>query len=130
MSVYDEVRIGLKDFLLENSKYNPKVMSSPKGSVFPKVVFIKVDDRTVGRTTFLLDSISNVAFEVDIYAKENVVSEVTIANELESLIKEYMGNICGFKRTLDKPTPNIDTSVYRITMRYEANVNETRNVFY
>lgn len=129
MTIYDEVRQGLKEYL-SKSKYDPKVMSSPKGNYFPKVVFTKVDDREIEKTTLRLDVKSSVVFEIDIYAKEQGVSEVTIATELEELVKEYMGTIRNFKRTLDKPTPNVDVSVYRITMRYETNVNEFRNAFY
>lgn len=130
MNAFEEVRKGLKEYLERNSKFKPKVMNSPKGNYFPKVVVMKIDDREISSTTLRLDVKSSITFEIDIFAKEQGVSEVSIAAEIEELVKEYMGTICGFKRTLDKPTPNIDTSVYRITMRYTANLNEFRNVFY
>lgn len=127
---YHEVIQEYKQYLETKSKYKPKVMSMPKGNYFPKVVITKIDDRETGKSTYGLDRKSNITLEIDIYAKEQGVSEVTIANELEEITKEYMGLHLGMKRTLDKPTPNIDTSVYRITMRYEAVMNEIRNVFY
>ena len=134
MILFEEVRKGLSTYLKENSDYEPLITTIVSTDKYPKVVISKADDRESKSDTFRRNVISDLVFEIDIYAKDKVVGNETIssriiATELEDFTKRYMGDMCGFKRTLDKPTPNIDTTIYRITMRYSASYNDKRNVF-
>lgn len=134
MILFEEVRKGLSTYLKENSDYKPLTTTIVSTDKYPKVVISKADDRESKSDTFRRNVISDLVFEIDIYAKDKVIGNKTIssriiATELENLIKRYMGDMCGFKRTLDKPTPNIDTTIYRVTMRYSASYNDKRNVF-
>lgn len=134
MILFEKVRIGLNTYLKENSEYNPLVTTIVSTDKYPKVVITKADDRELKSDSFRRNVISSLVFEINIYAKDKVVGNKTIssriiATELEDLIKKYMGDMCGFKRTLDKPTPNIDTTIYRVTMRYNVSYNDKMNVF-
>lgn len=134
MTIYDEVRNGLNQYLSKNSEYAPLVKTKASGDTFPYVVFEKSNDvehaSDISRNTV----ISVLEFEINIYTKEKTinnkkVADRTIATEIEECIKKYMGGVLGYKRTYDKPTPNIDLSVYRITMRYQVKSNERRKYF-
>ena len=59
-----------------------------------------------------------------------MVDAMIVANELHKLVNEYMGVMCGLKRTYDSPTPNVDKNVYRIIMRYTVKINRTKNMIY
>lgn len=131
MNLFDKVYDDLKSYLETKSKYKPKVLTMPKGSSFPRVVVTKSDDRELERTTFGIDRKDYMVFEIDIYAKSmNGDSELTVASEIEEKVKILMGDIYGFKRIFNQPTPNVDTNVYRITMRFETNANSKRYAFY
>lgn len=134
MTIYDEVRNGLKQYLSQNSEYAPLVKTKASGDTFPYVVFEKSSDIEHASDNQRNTVISSLEFEINIYAKEKTiknkkVSDRTIAVEIEECIKSYMGGVLGYKRTYDKPTPNIDTTVYRITMRYQVKLNERRKYF-
>lgn len=135
MILFEEVRKGLSTYLTEMSEYDPLITTIVGTDKYPKVVISKADDREIKNDTFRMTVVSSLVFEIDIYTKDKVIGNKTvssrvIATELEDLIKRYMGDMCGFKRTLDKPTPNIDTSIYRITMRYSGTYNDKRNVYF
>lgn len=134
MTMIDEVRNGLKQYLLENSAYAPLVKTKASGDIFPYVVFEKSNDVEHASDNLRNTVISSLEFEINIYAKEKTiknkkVSDRVIATEIEECIKSYMGGVLGYKRTYDKATPNIDTTVYRITMRYQVKLNERRKYF-
>lgn len=134
MTIYDEVRNGLKEYLSIHSAYTPLVKTFASGDTFPYVVFEKSNDIEYASDKQKNTVISTVEYEINIYAKEQTlqnkrVAGRSIAAEIEEHIKSYMGGILGYKRTYDKPTPNIDSTVYRITMRYLVNLNETRKYF-
>lgn len=131
MIYFDEIKKALKEYLDKNSIYAPFVTTVATNQKYPKVVIEKVDDRELESDIQRLNIFSIINIELNIYAKDmtqgtKTLSGRTVATEIEENIKMFMGNICGFKRTLDKPTPNIDTSIYRITMRYQIKVSDTR----
>lgn len=133
-TLFDQIKDNLKTYIGENSAYSPLVTKNATSNVFPKVVIKKADDRENRADTQRFNVISTLTIEIDIYAQDKTVgtkklSGMTIANEIEEHIKKLMGEYYGFKRIFDQPTPNIDNTVYRITMRYNVNVNERLNQF-
>lgn len=134
MTIYDEVRNGLKNYLSQNSTYKPSVKPFASGNDFPYVVFEKINDTERESDSSRNTVISSIEFEINIYAKDmsiqnKMVAGRSIATEIEESIKRYMGDRLGFKRNYDRPTPNIDETVYRITMRYQIKFNERRKYF-
>ena len=126
----DEIASYLREYLKTYNRYKPTVSTLPKGSTFPKVVFECIDNRSSGRTSCLLETHSSVTYEIDIFAKEkNGISERTIARDIANDIDHVMSRILGLKRILKKPTPDIDVSIYRITLRYTGIINDQRNCF-
>ncbi|MEG0366523.1 MAG: hypothetical protein RR585_06790 [Coprobacillus sp.] len=134
MSVHNDVLKGLKEYLTQNSAYKPFVKTFASGSDYPMVVFEKVGDIERSSDMQRKTTISTITYEINIFAKNKTVGttnvlNINIANEIESHIKNYMGKKLGMKRTYDKPSPNVDSSIYRITMRYTVSLNETKNYF-
>ncbi|MFR7590216.1 MAG: hypothetical protein ACLUVC_02135 [Longibaculum sp.] len=134
MTIYDDVRNGLKEYLSIHSAYAPLVKTIASGDTFPYVVFEKSNDIEHASDKQRNTVISTLEFEINIFAKEKTLNNKklagrTIACEIEEHIKKYMGGKLGYKRTYDKPTPNIDSTVYRITLRYQVNLNESKNYF-
>ena len=129
MKTFEDTKKGLKEYLSFKSLYSPFVTSNSNMNIFPKVVVEMADDREIKTDTKRFNVISSKYIEINIYAQDKTVgtkkvSGRTIAREIETHIKNYMGEYLNFKRTLDTPTPNLDTTVYRITMRYQKNINE------
>ena len=134
MTIYDEVRNGLKNYLSQNSTHKPVVKPFASGNEFPYVVFEKINDIERESDSSRNTVISVVEFEINKYAKDisiqnKRISGRSVATEIEEVIKRYMGDRLGFKRSYDRPTPNIDETVYRITMRYQVKLNERRKYF-
>ena len=134
MILFDNIKNRLDDFLLENSKYAPLLTTVPSDGTFPNVVIEKIDDREHACDNTRNSVFSTWSIELNIYAvsttyKNKKVSARSVAVELEELIFYYMGEKMGFKRTYDKPSPNVDQSVYRITMRFQTRINNKRNSF-
>lgn len=132
--LFNEVKNNLKSYLLSESLYKPLVTTIPTNETYPKVVIEKVNNREYGTDTGRFNVLSSMPIEINIYAQDKTVgtkklSGRTIACEIEEHIIKFMGEYYGFKRTMDKPTPNIDKTVYRITMQYQTNINEKFNKF-
>lgn len=129
-SPYEKVYQLFKRFVSTNSKFKPKVLKKPAGDTYPKVIVQKISDVS----TAVIDPHSLLGFEFNIYTKDlefdgELLDSMEVAEELESLVKAFMGNL-GFKRIMDKPTPNVDQTIFRITMQYIGNVSDTRGCFF
>lgn len=129
-SPYDKIFKLFKDFISSSSKFNPQVLKKPAGDKYPKIILQKISDIS----TSVVDPHSLLGFEFNIYTKDlmfngELLDSMKVAEELESLIKLFMSNL-RFIRILDKPTPNVDQTIYRITMQYIGNVSDTRGCFF
>lgn len=134
MILFDNIKNGLDDFLLEKSKYAPLLTTVPSDGTFPNVVIEKIDDREQACDNTRNSVFSAWSLELNIYAisttyENKKISARSVAVELEELISYYMGEKMGFQRTYDKPSPNVDQSVYRITIRFQMKINNKRNSF-
>lgn len=133
-SMYDKIYKGLKQYVGENSIYSPHVLKKPKETIFPLVVFsITNDVNTLNQGYF--DQISTVSFAVEISTINlekdgEEIDSMQVAHEIHKHIEIYLGCICRYTKVLDNPTPNIDTNVYRIVMRYTVKINTRRNIIY
>lgn len=90
---------------------------------FPLITVVQTDNYTHLGTqdAELKDNAVNVAFEVNVYT--NDPKKKTTAKTLAEVVDtEMLNNL--FTRTYMGQTPNVDRTIYRITMRYTAVVAE------
>lgn len=131
---FEKLFQGLKSYVSSKSIYAPYISKKAKESIFPLVVLSVSNNTNIANLGFyeqidmlsLTVEISTINLEFD----GGMVDAMIVANELHKLVNEYMGVMCGLKRTYDSPTPNVDKNVYRIVMRYTVKINRTKNMIY
>lgn len=129
-SVYKE----LKNHLEKNSNYNPTVKTIPTGETYPLVVVEEVENSISSRTSCGIQTTSLIGIEINIYTKAKPIGTIkyanrTIAIELSNLVDEVLDKMYGMRRVTSKPTPNVDTTIYRKTMIYNRIQNDNRSRF-
>lgn len=123
---FDIVYETLKEYLKNYSVYDPIVKTTPSGSEYPLVVVEEVDNFIKDRTAYGNESTSMMCIEVNVYADKKTVSNTksvagrTIAREIRNHVETVLGDFFGMVRVSSRPTPNIDTTLYRYTMRYNG----------
>lgn len=132
----DIIYKNLKSYLTENSQYNPLVLNKAlrTSNKYPLVTLEETDNTFNFGTTRnrKQEIVSNLFYEINIYAvdvKQNngTISNVIITQELEKLVDDVMSTYFGLKRTSCRPTPNLEDTIRRVTMKYEGKVFENRN---
>lgn len=137
---YEEVYNTLKEYLkdVETNPYKPSVTKLYKETIskdnFPLVVIEEITNNLQSRTFGGNESISTVVYEINIYAINKMVDNkeignMTIARELSVLVDKVMGEHYRMRRIYNAPTPNIDKTIYRITMRYQKQIFDNRAKF-
>lgn len=128
MDEFDEtVFQKYKDYILSNSKYNPKVKKyySNSSAYFPYVSFEKKNEVDSDYSTMKnIDRSEKRYYTINIYAKNKIDNKTTIpsqviVDEIRKLTIEFFRSV-NFKKTLDTPTPNADTEIFRQTMNYQC----------
>lgn len=132
---FEAVYHDLKEHLENNSEYCPDVNTTLDGDIFPKVVIDEADNSLINKDRMNVDSVSLLSLKIDIYAKSKTVKTKkmagrSIARELRNLCSEICEDKYHMRRMLCKPTPNVDTNIYRITMMYTKKQSDTRCHFY
>lgn len=129
LELYDRLYDSFKRFVLEQSKYNVSVKKKPYGDDYPKVVLQEISTKGISNKQFT-DTYSQYGYEINIYAK-NIGSKdsMEIARELSGVVSSFMEGKLHMKLVVCKPSPNIDDTVYRITMRYITSANDYRGHF-
>lgn len=132
----DIIYKNLKSYLTENSQYNPLVLNKAlrTSNKYPLVTLEEADNTFNFGTTRnrKQEIVSNLFYEINIYAvdvKQNngTISNVIITQELEKLVDDVMSTYFGLKRTSCRPTPNLEDTIRRVTMKYEGKIFENRN---
>lgn len=111
--------VSLKEYLQEKSEFSPSLVQRSDTSTYPKVVFKWEMDRNnfLGNTN--RDTLELFTITLNIYAKDTDTSDsIYIAEELQRLCYEFFTMREGMKLSFSSPTPNIDESIYRITMKF------------
>lgn len=132
---YDEIFEAYKKFMQDNSKYNVKVVkyNTSTSTYFPLVSFglsNLVD--TDNRTTYNIDNHEAYYFTIEQYTKNKNVDAELIASqvidaELMNLTLEFLHKL-NFKITLNKATPNLDTSIFRRTIHAQCEISNRGNI--
>lgn len=142
---YEEILERFKEFIESNSKYNARVVknNTNTSTYFPIVTCVLDDNRDTDYcTNDKIEFYEAHYFVINIYTKdknvtvtkeqngeeiesiEKVASQV-INNELTKLTIQFFNQL-NMKRTLCKPTPNLDTSVLRKTINYQCLIGNAR----
>lgn len=91
---------------------------------FPCVCLYEMSNTTYRRSqdTDLQEHQANLMYEANIYSDKTNTSK-TVARELAKIVDESMQNM-KFTRTFMQPLPNLDRTIYRITIRWETIAGE------
>lgn len=132
----DNIYKDLKSFLTENSQYSPRVVTDAEKQTkkFPLVVLTEENNAfSTGTLKYhIRDIIDSIYWEINIYATNKILNNTTIprktiCNELKSLIDDIMSKKYRLTRLSCRPTPNLDDTIYRITMRYTGDLFINKN---
>lgn len=131
----NRVYADLKEYIEKNSRYSTRVLkkSLKQTDNFPLIIITQDDNSNELITTDFKESIDKIYFSINIYAQDisynNItVSNVNVAEELACLVNQIMQKQYKMKRTSCKPTPNLDDTIYRITMKYTKKIIENKSI--
>lgn len=130
---YEEIFDRFKKFIEENSQYNTRVVkhNTNTSSYFPLVTCVLSNNiDTDNCTNDKIEFYEGFYFTINIYTQDKVVNSVktssqVITNELIKLTNLFFGEM-NMKRTLCRPTPNLDTSILRTTIQYQCLIGNAR----
>lgn len=91
---------------------------------FPCVTIVEADNKVYERTRDLdgIEHHAQVMYEINVYTND-ATGKKSKAKSIASVIDDQMSAML-FTRTFRGQTPNIDRSIYRITLRYQGVVRE------
>ena len=131
---YEEIFDRYKKFIEENSQYNARVVkyNTNTSTYFPLITCILSDNKdtdycSLGKEEYY----ESHFFTINIYTKDKKTDNGTVASdvinkELCKLTAYFFGGELNMKKTLNKPTPNLDTSILRRTMQYQCLIGNAR----
>lgn len=137
LQIYDQIYKELSEYVAVHSAYSPSFHKGipPKKPVYPIVVFSEIDNSYKGSAFNNIETRATLVYEVDIYAETKVyngvpVSSIQIAREVQGWVDDFMSRIIKLRRNFARPAPNIDTTLYRVVLRYTTSLDEYRRVTY
>ena len=129
---YEYLYQAYKKYIENNSSYGVKVVKyyNNNSPYFPITTFEGNDMDTDKCTNGYEEFYQEFYITINHYSKDKVVgtnqiSAKVINDETRKLTMTFMRNL-NFKKTLDKPTPNLDNSIFRNTMQYQGMVGNQR----
>lgn len=132
---YEKIFKEYKNFIEENSQYNARVVkyNTNTSTYFPIITCVLSDNRDTDDCTIdKIEYYESFYFTIDIYTKDQIIDgDITIASqiisdELSKLTINFFGEKLNMKRTLNRPTPNLDTNVLRKTIQYQCLIGNVR----
>ena len=128
--VYNVIKMHLETVLKD---YEIIVLKKSKQEEdrFPLVVVTEEDNVLHASTLNKEETVSKLYYEINIYTRDKMVNgnmkyDMEIARLIASEIDSVLNMKYKFDRILCEPTPNLDDSIYRITMRYSIVQNDNR----
>ena len=130
---YENVFQAFKNYIKNNSSYGDIVEKSSTNTSprFPIISCELSNNIDTNRATIdKIEYYEAFYFTINIYTKDKVINGQTIASkvindELSNLTTQFFNNL-NMKKTLNKPTPNLDTSILRKTIQYQCYVGNAR----
>ena len=132
---YDLIFQEFKKYVEEKSQYGAKVVkyNTNTSTHFPLVSCILSDNKDTDFCSIdKLEYYEAFYLTIDIYTKDKtqganiIVASQVINEELSRLTMEFFGGKLNMKKTLNKPTPNLDTSILRRTIQYQCLIGNIR----
>ncbi len=132
-TVYQRIFDIVKDSV-EAADGEFRVFKKPAGSS-NQVVIQQSANAIVHRSSQLSERHSRVGITIDIFAQPTVVDGVMIdglelAYKTAELVMDIMENTFYMSRISFRPTPNVDTTVERLTIQYSAVISDYRSLIY
>ena len=132
---YDLIFDAYKKHIEDNSQYGARVVkyNTNTSTYFPLVTFTLSNNVDLDNNSLKnVDYFEKFYFTIDIYTKnkgsgEQLIASQVIDKEIELLTTSFFRQL-GFKKTLNKPTPNLDTSIFRRTMQYQCEMGNRGNI--
>lgn len=132
---YDEIFEVYKNFMESKSQYGVRVVkyNTNTSTYFPLITF-ELSNRvdTDNKTYKNIDNYEKYYFTITQYTKNKKKGAVMIASqeidkELEKLSLEFLHKL-NLKITVNKPTPNLDTSIFKRTIQAQGEINSRYNM--
>lgn len=131
---YEEIFDKYKKFIEENSQYNVGVVkyNTNTSAYFPLITCVLSDNKDTDYcTNDKIEYYESHFFTINIFTKDKKTDNGTVASdvinkELCKLTTYFFGDLMNMKKTLNKPTPNLDTSILRRTMQYQCLIGNVR----
>lgn len=132
---YDEIFEVYKNFMESKSQYGVRVVkyNTNTSTYFPLITF-ELSNRvdTDIKTYKNIDNYEKYYFTINQYTKNKKKGAVMIASqeidkELEELTLEFLHKF-NLKITVNKPTPNLDTSIFKRTIQAQGEINSRYNI--
>lgn len=128
--VYDDILNGLKEYNrnLAQNYGNNIVGIAPIKPTYPLTVFDEIRNQANAAYNTPYDKVSSLGYRVDIFAKtKGNITKQSIARKLAKDIDNFLTNHVGLLQV----SWNInelenDSSIYKITLTYSANLHENR----
>ena len=131
---YEEIFDRYKKFIEENSQYNARVVkyNTNTSTYFPLITCVLSDNMdtnycSLGKEEFY----ESHYFTINIFTKDKQMQNQTVASdlinkELCKLTTYFFGEELNMKKTLNRPTPNLDPSILRRTMQFQCLIGNVR----
>lgn len=132
---YDEIFNAFKKYIEENSQYGARVVkyNTNTSTYFPLITCVLSDNKDTEHCTIdKIEYYEAFYFTIDIYTKDKTkganiqVASQIINDELSKLTMKFFGEKLNMKKTLNRPTPNLDTSILRKTIQYQCLIGNVR----
>ena len=132
---YDEIFNEYKQFIKDNSQYDARVVkyNTNTSTYFPIITCTLSDNRDTDNCTIdMIERYESFYFTIYIYTKDKTqganvtVASQVINDELTKLTLQFFGEKLRMKKTLNRPTPNLDTSILRKTIQYQCLIGNVR----
>lgn len=132
---YDEIFKVYKNFMESKSQYGVRVVkyNTNTSTYFPLITF-ELSNRvdTDNKTYKNIDNYEKYYFTINQYTKNKKKGAVMIASqeidkELEELTLEFLHKL-NLKITVNKPTMNLDTSIFKRTIQAQGEINSRYNI--
>lgn len=132
---YDEIFKVYKNFMESKSQYGVRVVkyNTNTSTYFPLIKF-ELSNRvdTDNKTYKNIDNYEKYYFTINQYTKNKKKGAVMIASqeidkELEELTLEFLHKL-NLKITVNKPTMNLDTSIFKRTIQAQGEINSRYNI--
>jgi len=131
----NQIYKDLKEHTIKNSRYSPRVTRKAlkQSDKFPLITVTINNNRNILKDTTGIESTDRLDIDINIYAEDMAIgnekiSNVNIVAELGYLVDEILGRKYRMRRTSCKPTPNLDETIYRETMKYSKKMITNKNL--